>query len=427
MATVTGRDVLEYLIDNYGIGRRGTQDSGADSTAAIADKSIFAGPRGAEAVAVGSELLVTLNSNSAGNAPETELVRLSSRPSDAAGSMNVTPALTANIEVSDTFIVLSLPFTFDSGAFAVRQAIDKALVEVIPEKLIVPLTMFADGDMLASSLTDDWGTASNGTAVKVAASFPLGLRVLRFTASSNAGYALTNDIPVEENKSYYLEVTGMIGSTGAAADAGTLQLIDVTNSNASITLDNSAIDRFEPEILQNPGVTMPSGCEQVHVRLVATLNGDIIDWANLIFYKNGTSEFLVQDRAEVDRLGQLFYASGNVWRERHLVELGHDLEQRENGLWVYHTLAPVSGRALFYEEFRKASALGTTLGSTTGVPKEEVAAVAAWILLEPLLDDSRWSGFARKAMRNAAKVQAKYKAQRTVVDRAPKVVSMLDV
>ncbi|KKN05888.1 hypothetical protein LCGC14_1082820 [marine sediment metagenome] len=340
--------------------------------------------------------------------------------------MKVTPAFTANIENSDTFIVLSLPFTFDSGPFAVRQAIDKALLG-IPEKLIVPLTMFTDGDMLAPSPTTDWGTASSATPTKVAPSFPLGLRVLRVTASGDAGYALTNDIPVEENKSYYLEVTGMIASTGVAADAGTLQLIDVTNGNASITLDNSAIDRFEPEVLANGGVTMPSGCEQVHVRLAATLNGDIIDWSNLILYKNGTQEFLVQDRAEVDRLGQLFVMQGTAWRTREPVEIGHDLEQRPSGIWVYHTDAPISGRALFYEEFRKAAALGTTLTNSTGVPKEEIAAIAAWILLEPLLSDTRWSGFARKAMGDAALVRTKYKAQRTTVRRVAKSVPLLEM
>ncbi|KKM15753.1 hypothetical protein LCGC14_1692820 [marine sediment metagenome] len=423
MATDTQRSILEYLTDNYGIGRRGTQDGGGSSSA-IADASVFAGPRGGETIALGSELLLTLNADSAGNAPEGDLVRLSSRPSDSAGSMNVTPNFTAAIANSDTFIVLSLPFTFDSGAFAVRQAIDKALLK-IPELLTVPLTMFTDGDMLATSPTDDWGTPSNATPTKVAATFPLGLRVLRVTASADAGYALTNNIPVEENKSYYLEATGMIGSTGAEADAGTLQAIDVTNSNASISLDNSAIDRFEPEVLAN-NVTMPSGCEQMHVRLAATLNGDIIDWSNLIFYKNGTQEFLVQDRAEVDRLGQLFYASGATWRERELVELGHELEQRPSGLWVYHT-APVSGRALFYEEFRKAAALGTTLTNSTGIPKEELAAVAAWILLEPLLADSRWSGFARKAMGDAALVRTKYKAQRSTVRRVAKSVPLLEM
>ena len=373
---------------------------------------------------MGDELLVTLNANSNGDAPEGELVRLDTKPSNAAGSMGFTPAFTQVAETSDTFIILARPFTFDSGRSAVRPAIDKALLS-IPEKLLVPLTMFTDGDMLATSPTTDWGTASNATPTKVAPTFPLGLRVLRVTASGNDGYALTNDIPVEENQSYYLEVTGMIASTGVAADAGTLQLINVTDSNASITLDNSAIDRFEPEILANT-VQVPSGCEQIHVRLAATLSGDIIDWSNLIFYKNGTQEFVVQDRAEVDRLGQLFYATGGGWRERQMVELGHELEQRSSGIWVYHT-PPVSGRALFYEEFRKAAALGTTLTSTTGVPVEEVAAVAAWILLEPYLDDSRWSGVARKAMRHAAVVQTKYRAQRGTVQRTVRSVPLQEL
>ena len=425
MATDTQRGVLEYLVDNYGIGRRGTNDT-SSSTSAISDDSVFGGQRGAEGVSNGDELLVTLNANSNGNAPEGEVIRLSSRPSLAAGSMNVDPAFTANAETSNTFIILSRPFTFDSGAFAVRQAIDKALIEKIPERLIAPLTMFTDGDMLASG-TSDWSETGDGTITKVAASFPLGLRVIRMTGVTADDFIVSTTVPVEENQSYYLEITGMIAPGGADADQGTLILRDLTNG-AAITLNETTIDRFEPEILQNPGVTIPSGCEQVEVRLEADNAGDIIDWSNLIFYKNGTREFLVQDRAEVDRLGQLFYASGNRWRERKMVSLGHEPpEQLPSGLWAYHTHGPVSGRALFYEEYRKATALGTTLTNTTSVPKEEVAAVAAWILLEPLLEESRWSGFARKAMRNAAAVLAKYKAERPTVDRAPRSVRLLDV
>ncbi len=100
MATVTQKDILEELVDNYGLGRRGTQDT-ASSTTAISDSSIFAGQRGAEGVSVGDELLVTLNDNSNGNAPEGELVRLDSKPSLAAGSMSFSPDFTAAAQISD--------------------------------------------------------------------------------------------------------------------------------------------------------------------------------------------------------------------------------------------------------------------------------------------------------------------------------------
>lgn len=346
------------------------------------------------------------------------MTRISKRPSQAAGLITVTPEPGANLTDGDTFDILRRPWRFED----IDTYIDQALAEYIPEKLLLPLTAVTDGDMMATSPTTDWGTPSNATPTKVAASFPLALRVLRVTASANDGYALTNDLPVEKNKSYYLEVTGMIGSPGAADDAGALQLIDVTNGNASITLNNSAIDRFEPEVLANV-VPMPSGCEQVHVRFACTLNGDIIDWSNLIFYKNGTREFVVQDRAEIDRLGKLFVMKGTAWRTRRSVEIGHELELRDAGIWVYRTHAPVSGRALFYEEFSKRGALSSDT-DTSNAPKEEVAPVAAWLMLEQKANTEAWRMPFLKAQKQAAIVLAKYRGQRTILNRSAKSVPL---
>ena len=413
MATVAKQAIREYLIDTYSLGRRGTHDGGSVTTPA--DASQFAGPGGAEDIEVGSELRFSGDVTASGN--QGLVTRISKRPSQAAGLITVTAA-PASLTNGDTFDILFRPWRFED----IDTYIDQARAEYIPEKLLLPLTAFTDGDMMATSPTTDWGTAVNATPTKVAATFPLGLRVLRVTASANDGFALTNDLPVEENKSYYLEVTGMIASTGVAADAGTFQLIDVTNSNASITLDNSAIDRFEPEVLAN-SVTVPSGCEQVHVRFACTLSGDIIDWSNLIIYKNGTREFIVQDRAEIDRLGKLFVMEGTTWHTRRPVEIGHDLQLLDAGIWEYRTHAPISGRALFYEEFSKRGALSSDT-DVSSAPKEEVAAVAAWLMLEQKADTETWRMPYLKAQKQAAIVLAKYRGQRTILNRAPKAVPL---
>ena len=418
MATTTQKLIVEYMANHYGIGWTGIHDGGA-TTATIADKSVFSGQKDTEGIEVGSEAIVTQDAGGSSAAPEGEVTTLTSRPSVAAGVMNILPVLTSAAADTDTFLVLRRPFTFDSGPHAVRQAVDKVLLERLPEKLLVPLTMVTDGDMLAAAVAN-W-TDANCTSAKSAASFPLAQRELQVTNSAANGYTSPVSIPVDSDISYYLEVTVRVTSAVATATAR-LDCYDDTGSTALDVINDNTTQQ-EPYILANT-VQMGSATELVSIRLGADENSVVSLWSNLIFYKSGMREFVVQDRAELDRLGNIYVASGTTWRTRQLTPIGHDLEQRTAGLWVYKLHSPISGRAVFYEEFRKPAALGTTLTATAYAPVEEVAAVAAERLLRPLRAEDRWASLWSAAAQDAGPFIAKRRQQRSLVNRAPRTVAL---
>ena len=431
MPTSTREDIQEWMIQAYGLGRRGTNDGTSGNKTTFSDGSELGGPSGAEGIEPGSDVWGRMDATVGGGGAVTfALSRVSTRPTTAAGSLVVTPALTAlgeNITTANndmTFSILKRPLRYTK----LYEAIDWAVTTKFWEKLRLPITSVLDGDMLrTTAATPEWvatdgaGGANDPTLAKVAATYPLGLRVLRVTnnATGAGDYALSATIPVEELKSYYLEATGMIGSTGAAADAGTLVLYDETNG-ASITLSEVDINRFEPEILRNT-VTMPSGCEQVTIRLTCTAVGDIIDWANIIFRKDDSREFVVQDRdASVDRLGKLYAATIDVWGARGatMQQVAAEPELLTAGLWVYKTDVSLAGKSLWYDEWRRPAAL-TADTSTVALDKESVAAVAAEHLLQPFADRDDWRRTYARAATDAARVLSKLRTHERSYDISP--------
>ena len=413
MPTSTRQDIREQMFDTYNLGRRGTNTG---TVATSATDATFAGPGGDNRIAVGCAIMPT----SGGAAPEDEERFISSRPTSA-GLMAVLPVFTAALANNDTFEVLYRPLRFPDA----NNAINWALRNIFWEKLTLPITSVLDGDMLrTTAATPEW-VAVSPTLSKVAATYPLGLRVLRVNADNGAGdYARSANIPVEELKTYYLEATGMIATTGTgtATDAGTLVLYDVTNG-AAITLTEVDINRFEPEILRNT-VTMPSGCEEVQIRLTSTASGDQIDWTNVIFRKDDSKEFVVQDRdATVDRLGKLLATTNTVWGTRgsNMVEVAAKPERRTEGIWVYKTDVSLAGRSLWYEEWRRPAALTNDSTLTVGLDKEEVAAVATEHLLKTsgLRGKDDWSDVYEQAAIDAARPIAKYRTHERSVDYSP--------
>ena len=430
MTTSTLKTILENLCDDYGIGRYGTNTG--TSASAITDDVRFGGADGAKDITVGCSVFVT--GGSAESAPDDEEVRLSSHPKLSTGVMNLDPALTAALANNDTFVIAFKPLTFKAGAgpYSIIAKLNQVLTEFQFEKRIVPITSVTDGDMLASG-TSDWtavdggGGSNDPTLAKAAASFPLGERVLRVTnhATGAGDYARSATIPVEENVSYYLEALGMIGASGVAADAGTLVLYDVTNG-AAIALDNSVIDRFEPERLVNT-VTMPPGCEQVQIRLTCTAVNDIIEWGYVIFRKGSVREFVLADRPQrVMKLGRLLIPSTTAWGTRGIWdEIPSKMQALGAGLWQYQIERSASG-SLWYEEFVQPAALSLST-DTTQIPAEDVAAVTAEVLLRPLRNWSKtWAIKYEFAMARAAGVVGNYLTQnQTVVNQAPSEYLML--
>lgn len=412
MATQTRQAVRELMLDTYGLGRRGT-NTGTSQTA-ITDDANFGGLAGRTDIDAGCAVMIT----SGVAAPEDEITRLSTAPKVTTGVMNLDPGLTAALASTDTFEILKKPLVFDAtdGEHSVHGAIDEAARNYpLWERRLVPITLAQDGDMLLAAATA-WSNAS-GTPTLAKADLGFvgaGLRVLRMTAGAASDAVYYNTIPVEELKSYFLEVTGLIGTGGDAADAGTLILRDVTNGE-NITLDEYTIDRFEPEILMN-SVQMPSGCEQVRATLQADASGDIIEWANLIFRKNDALEFTVADRPVPPLyLGKLYATKEGTWGARGtMTEIPAKPIQMGAGIWQYHTRQSLAGYSLWYEEFIQQAAL-TSDSSTTPIIKEHLAAIAAEKLLYPLRARSeQWAARYMKAARDAAGFMQGYEASRVI-------------
>ena len=396
------------MIDEYGLGRRFT-NTGTAATSITADAK-FGGFGAVERLDVGCYVLITSGTR------DGDVARLSSRPKVTTGLASVDPSFGAALANADTGVILYRPLVFDTGdGYSLFQAINQALAYFVWERRLVPLTMVTDGDML-SSVTTSYSEVGSGALTKVAATFPLGQRVLRMTGVVANDYIKSAAIPVEPETSYYLEVLGMIAPTptGAAADTGTLVLYDETNG-ASITLnsDQITIDTFEPKLLIN-NVTMPAGCKQVTVRLEADNAGDVIDWAYIILRKNEQANFVLPDRPQiVGRIGRVLAARGDNWairNERNMREIAADPVQLDAGLWALNLRESVSGLSLWYEEFVQPAAL-TTDAATTNLPKEGVGAVAAMLLLEPLRERKEWSAVYLKATAQAAYWRGQYQQQ----------------
>ena len=374
MATSTLAQVLQVMADRYGLGRRFT-NTGVVATSLTSDADL-GGPDAARDLDVGCAVLID------GGTRAGDLTQLSAKPKLSTGLATVDPSFGAALAASSTGIILYKPLRFVGGGYALRDKINEALAQFQWELRRVPITSVPDGDMLATGTTS-WSEVGSGALSKVAASFPLGERVLRMTGVAANDYIKSATIPVEPDVSYYLEVLGMISSTGAAADTGTLVLYDETNA-ASISLDQITIDRFEPEVLAN-NVTMPSGCKQVTVRLEADNAGDVIDWAYVILRKNSAREFTIADRPQkVLWVGRLLTPALTAWGQRgEWTEVPAELQALDAGLWRYQTEASVSGLSLWYEESVQPASL-TSVTDTTQIPVEDLAAVAAELVLQPL-------------------------------------------
>ncbi len=424
MSTSTVKQLLERLCDDYGIGRYGTNTS-AD-TALITADATFGGAAGAVGIDAGCSVYITFD-DGAGKAPEDEETRLSTKPKLSTGVMNLDPAITA-LANGDKFMVAYSPITFKlgSGPHSIFARLDQVLKKFGREKRIVPITLVPDGDMLASAVAD-W-TDTTAVSAKSTAAFPNGMRAITVTdqgGGSSAEYTSSGNIAVEENTSYYLEVTAWGDD---ASDAGTLVAYDVTNG-AAITLAQYVVDRIEPERFVN-NITTPSGCEQIALRLTCTNASDVVNWANLIFRKNEATEFVLADRPQkVDSIGRLLVPSGDTWATRSSwTEVPSDLEQVGAGLWRIRAKESVSGQSLWYEEFLAPATLSTAAGTTT-IPVEHLAAAVAESLLFPLRFMSKdWAAKYEYAKERAAGVFDAYQSHNeTVVSKTQRVYPLVSV
>jgi hypothetical protein len=165
----------------------------------------------------------------------------------------------------------------------------------------------------------------------------------------------------------------------------------------------------------------------VSVRLQGGISSSDTYWSNLIFRKNASREFTLQDRgASVLKLGKLFATTNSNWSERGNrldhpnSEVPHTIIQLTNGLWQYRTDVSLSGYSVWYEEFRTPATLSAD-SDTISIPKEDLAAVATELLLRPMRFDPRWAPKWAAAGQRSAEVISRYQdGLATLVDRARK-------
>lgn len=412
MTTFTRQSVRELMLDQFGLGRRGTNTG--TSTTAITDLANFSGPGAAEGIGVGSEVMITsAEGESEGTAPENEIRRLNGAPVRLTGVMPLDRALSAALANDDTFEVLAPGLKFEAGLHSVHQSINDALADFPWEKRIVPITLVQNGDMLLEATTG-W-TLSNATLSRAAGAFPFALRSLLVLASTANGYAASAAIGVEAGASYFLEATGYVSGAGDPTE-GTLILYDSTNG-AEIELSNTDITSGDPAILMN-SATIPSGCLSVSVRLQTDANSGLTIWSNVILRKNSAQEFTIQDRpVRILRLGKLLATTESNWAERGSgwTEIPAETVQLDSGLWQYHTDVNLSGLSVWYEEFVEPPAL-TEDSDTTTINERELAAVAAELVLRPLRFQKQWATRYQNAAVASSRAREAFDTQASLID-----------
>ena len=407
MATSTREAIRDYMLDQYGIGRRGIHDGGTVKTPA--DDSEFGGPGGADRIQNGQELRFTGDVTSSNN--QNHIGRISGRPLLAGGIITIDPPPTDDLTNGDTFDLLFGRFRFQE----IHDSIDYALTQKLWERLDLSLSLVTDGDMQEAAVASWSGNDFSTVSSKSAASFPFGLRELFVNNSGIVGFTHSGAIAVESGEDYFLEAT--VRAVSGTAD---LQLHDETN-DADISLPDadSRSTEGEPTILSIPSVTIPSTCTSVTVRLVGQQNTADTYWSNVQFRKNDARHFTLQDLVEADRIGRVFYYTNDDWHNRGESDrryISHTIHQLGSGLWELRLNHTVSDRSLWYEQFHKGLAL-TADTSTTGLPKEHAAAAATMHLLRGYADDERWGPELVKASSDWAGYMGQYDEMRTIVDR----------
>ena len=412
MSTFTLATVYQILAREYLLGYSGT-NTGAVATS-LTDDSDFGGYGGSRGIEAGSAIIID------GGTRAGDIVRLSAIPKLNTGLATVDPSFGAALDSTSTFTIFPYPLRITGGGHGVRDAINEALAKFMFEKRIVPVTLAADGDML-SAATSSW-TTSNSTLAKIVATFPTLPRALEVTATAASGYARTASIPVKATEPHYLEATGWIDVDGNTADLGTLILFDVTNS-AALTLSESAISQFHPTLLVNPSVSITSTCKLAQVRLQSDANTDIIAWTDVILRSNTAARHRIQNRdVRLTAIGQVRWTTEDTWERRTWDEM-HELDATpvkvDQNMWDLHLDGPHAGQALFYEEFYEPASL-TAVTDTTTIDAEELAAVAAEILLGPMRSERRWALQYDKAAHAAAGAIDRHVTQnQTVIHRQP--------
>lgn len=283
----------------------------------------------------------------------------------------------------------------------IEEYLDELLVQ-LKYRTFSLLSQVTDADMETSG-TGSW-TASNATLTKSTASgVMLGKQALRVQCSSANGYARSALVSVAPGQTYEL-----LADVTVSAGTAKLQLYDETNSTE---IDSATTAVLRPGYLWLDSTEIPSGCNQVSVRLIGTTATSDVYWDN-ISLRSRLAKWIALPSWFVEPawLEALFYVGGGSQEETN------DSYTADERSWPHlrwwRVIADHGGVTPYRVEFRPQLPSGCHLFAKVVRPYETLSAdtsstdadqhwVRAWALARIYADRmdkekaGRWLGEAR--------------------------------
>lgn len=386
--------ILRDLVREYGLGRAGTATSATTTT--LVDASNFGGPVAGGVFPNGSPIRITGGAAAGGNSYKQGAI------DPTTGTITMSPAVTGNTG-APTFVISTVVEHCDR----LVEAVNRSLQRKCSRRFKVPLTDVTDGDFLGALtgvlISDNWTQSSaafGATGSRYSnLAFPDGYasRGATVVTTSTNGYIQSASIPVHPLTTRYFMV--FMKATAASMTAE-VQLKDITNSNAAITLTfevGAATTTSKSFVIAKGSYTVPAGCSQVAWRLLGQENGATVVFGPVLDVEQGQTLFATQAHLDADAdISAWFYgqvreigAIANPGPETlailPFIPDGQDISDYGWGFGLFFDTAPPF--PTFYEEYGFFPAL-TSDADTTDAPEALVLCGAAVELYEMLTSES---------------------------------------
>lgn len=299
--------ILRDLVREYGLGRAGTATS--SSTTTLVDASNFGGPIPGGVFPNGSPIRLTSGARAGDNSYKQGAI------DPTTGTITNSPVF-GGAPGTPTFIISTVVEHCDR----LVEAMNRSLTRRCSRWFKVPLTDVPDGDFLGDLTGGTLATAWTATNAAISAAgsryvsltFPdafmaRGASVL--TTGVN-GYIQSTSIPVHPLTTRYFMVA--MRATAASMTAE-IQLKDITNANAAITLTfdiGAATTTSKSFVIAKGSYTVPAGCSQVAWRLLGQESAATVIFGPVLDVQAGQTTFASQPHLNsTDDMGAFYFGS----------------------------------------------------------------------------------------------------------------------
>lgn len=168
----------------------------------------------------------------------------------------------------------------------IKRYLNKALRRMRRERFL-PYTLVTDGLMEQSGTTNWVGSSATVAKVTSAATVYEGGRALQVTNTGATGYAYSVNVPVVPGQTLALAAAGRVTTTSGTATAR-VRLWDVTNG---ASIDTETFTARSQVLALMTGMTVPSGCFEVQVRLGADETAIVTAWDMVLLWRQNDRQF----------------------------------------------------------------------------------------------------------------------------------------